>query len=284
MARIRTIKPEFFTSEDICSMSPLGRLFYQACWCEADREGRMEWKPRTMKLRYFPADDCSIEDIAQEVVSRGLVSLYEIDGKFYALIPSFNRHQHVNPREAASTIPAPDASEREKQDTPRVSDTASTRADASNLDEHTQVGKERKGKEEESKQPREEVLPVAPEPSPQRPTPAKAEPTMPCRNDPPAKWIALAGKAEVDTDGVTKPVVGGFYLNVAADLVCEAAKIHSVSWRGDWRPLKAWLEEGFDLNEQILPEIKKISARPNYVAPGSLKYFDQAVRNAKRAA
>ena len=56
MARIRTIKPEFFTSEDIVSLSPLARLLYQATWCEADKEGRLQWKPGTFKLRYFPAD------------------------------------------------------------------------------------------------------------------------------------------------------------------------------------------------------------------------------------
>ena len=45
MSRIRSIKPEFFTSEDIVSMTPLARLFYVSLWCEADREGRLDWKP-----------------------------------------------------------------------------------------------------------------------------------------------------------------------------------------------------------------------------------------------
>ena len=43
MARIRTIKPEFFTSDDICALSPLARLLYVGLWCEADREGRLVW-------------------------------------------------------------------------------------------------------------------------------------------------------------------------------------------------------------------------------------------------
>ena len=41
MARIRTIKPEFFTSDDICALSPRARLLYVGLWCEADREGRL---------------------------------------------------------------------------------------------------------------------------------------------------------------------------------------------------------------------------------------------------
>ena len=54
MARIRTLKPEFFTSKDIVRMTPLARLVYQALWCEADRDGRLVWDPETLKLRYFP--------------------------------------------------------------------------------------------------------------------------------------------------------------------------------------------------------------------------------------
>lgn len=133
MARIRTIKPEFFTSEDIAGLSPLARLLYIALWCEADREGRLIWKPKTFKLRYLPADECDVEELCAELLRQGLVMTY---GSGLAYIPSFSDHQHVNPREAASTLPVPDAS-------PRVR----TRRHASNLDLPTQVGKERKGKE-----------------------------------------------------------------------------------------------------------------------------------------
>lgn len=105
MARIRTIKPEFFTSADIVCMSPLSRLFYASLWCEADREGRLKWDTRTLKLRYFPADDCDIESMANELLSSGLIDVYEVDGKEYAEIPSFKNHQVINNREAESAIP-----------------------------------------------------------------------------------------------------------------------------------------------------------------------------------
>lgn len=127
MARIRTIKPEFFTSEDIVSLSPLARLLYVALWCEADREGRMAWKPRTFKIRYLPADSCDVEALCAEITAAGLVVLY---GEGLAYIPAFARHQHVNPRESASTLPVPDASP-----------TRDSR------DSDVQVGKERKGRE-----------------------------------------------------------------------------------------------------------------------------------------
>lgn len=130
MARIRTIKPEFFTSSDIVSLSPLARLLYIALWCEADREGRFKWKPSDFKLRYVPADNVKIDRLCGELLERRLVVCY---GDGLAFIPSFSFHQNVNPRESASRYPEPDAS--------------LTRGDASNLDVHAQGGREGKGKE-----------------------------------------------------------------------------------------------------------------------------------------
>lgn len=134
MARIRTIKPEFFTSEDIVGLQPLTRLLYIAVWCEADKEGRLVWKPLTFKLRYFPADNCDIQAMCKELVDAGLVVLY---GTGYAFIPSFSAHQHINPRESASQLPEPDASSTRGS---RVGTRHSRDSDA-------QGGREGKGKE-----------------------------------------------------------------------------------------------------------------------------------------
>lgn len=130
MARIRTIKPEFFTSEDIVELPALARLLYVALWCEADKEGRLAWKPKTFKLRYFPADNCDIDALADLLVKAGLVRLY---GDGLAYIPQFAKHQHINPRESASMLPDPDASP--------------TRPDASARDSDAQGGREGKGRE-----------------------------------------------------------------------------------------------------------------------------------------
>lgn len=119
MARIRTVKPEFFTSEDIVSLSCWARLLFVAMWCEADREGRMYWKPNTFKMRYFPADSIDIKALCDELTGRDLVRLY---GDGLAYIPTFSRHQHINPRESQSNLPDPDASSRVKHASARVSD------------------------------------------------------------------------------------------------------------------------------------------------------------------
>ena len=108
MARIRTIKPDFFTSEDICALSPLARLLYIGTWLEADREGRLAWKPTTLKMRYLPSDQCDVLGVASELLTRGLVVLY---GNGCAYIPKFSEHQVINPRESKSKIPPPSVEE-----------------------------------------------------------------------------------------------------------------------------------------------------------------------------
>lgn len=141
MARIRTIKPTYFTSEDIVGLTPLARLLYIAIWLEADREGRLEWRPRTLKLRYLPGDDCSVEDLSAELVNAGLVVPYEVDGQQLAYIPTFTKHQVINNREAPSELPPPHACTTRE---PRVPDACTTRDDASGT---VKSGREGKGKE-----------------------------------------------------------------------------------------------------------------------------------------
>lgn len=136
MARIRTIKPEFFTSADIVGLSFPARLLYIALWCEADREGRLVWRPATFKLRYFPGDRVDIDALARELIASRLVIEY---GEGLAYIPKFSTHQHVNPREAQSTFPEPCVTDAYS----RVNDACARVNDA-------QVGKE--GKEGEGKE------------------------------------------------------------------------------------------------------------------------------------
>jgi hypothetical protein len=103
--RIRSVKPTFFTSDDVCALSPLARLLYIGTWCEADREGRFAWSPATFKRRYLPTDECDIQAVCNELLARGLVVLY---GDGLAYIPTFNDHQIINPKEAHSRLPEPE--------------------------------------------------------------------------------------------------------------------------------------------------------------------------------
>lgn len=107
MSRIRSIKPEFFTSEDIFNLSPLARLLFIGLWTQADREGRFLWRPATLKTRILPADNCKIEKLLEELGDRGLIGKYDVDGQAVGLVMKFHDHQHVNLREPNSKIPPP---------------------------------------------------------------------------------------------------------------------------------------------------------------------------------
>ena len=105
----------------------------------------------------------------------------------------------------------------------------------------------------------------------------------PRRYDPPEKWLHLAEKTELDpSDGILKAVIGGYYINMIADQVCEAGRLDDAPG-GDWGPVIRWLRDGLDPVAQILPAIRRIANGPNYTAPGTFRYFDRAVREMKAA-
>lgn len=106
MARIRTIKPEFFTHSKVTKLPPLARLFYVSLWCEADREGRLKWDADTLKDRYLPRDKCDVEEMGLWLTAAKLIRMYVIDGQTYADIPGFREHQVINNREGQSSLPA----------------------------------------------------------------------------------------------------------------------------------------------------------------------------------
>lgn len=130
MARIRTVKPEFFTSESVLSVSPLARLFFIGLWCEADRDGRLKWKPKTLKFRYLPGDSVNIEKLCVELEREKMIVTYSVDDVDYCEIPGFASHQVINNREKESELPS------------RVNHASTTRESGR---KEGKEGKERKG-------------------------------------------------------------------------------------------------------------------------------------------
>lgn len=111
MARIRNIKPEFFTNADLAERErasglPL-RVAYAGLWCQADREGRLRWDPTRLKLAILPHDQVDFGAVLEALAEGGYLQRYVVEGRTYATIPTFREHQQVHPREAASKLPAP---------------------------------------------------------------------------------------------------------------------------------------------------------------------------------
>ena len=108
MARIRTIKPEFWTSAQVMDVSPLARLMFIGMWNFADDAGRLAYSEKTIKAQVFPSDGYCVEDIRRLIVelsSNGLVLIYEISGQKYIQITGW-RHQRID-RPRKSDIPRP---------------------------------------------------------------------------------------------------------------------------------------------------------------------------------
>jgi hypothetical protein len=95
MARIRTIKPEFFTDEVVGECSPTTRLLFVACWVFADDNGNLERSAKQLKAQAFPYDSLDCEPMLAELIERGLLIEYEADGKKCLHISGFDRHQRI---------------------------------------------------------------------------------------------------------------------------------------------------------------------------------------------
>lgn len=93
MARIRSIHPGFFTDEALVSISMPARLLVLGLGVEADDKGVFEWKPITIKMRIFPADQVDVIDLLNELVSANVVRSYELDGRKYGAIRNFRVFQ-----------------------------------------------------------------------------------------------------------------------------------------------------------------------------------------------
>ena len=107
LMRSRNIKPNFFKNEVLAECDPLARILYEGLWCMADREGRLECRPKRIKAEVLPYDNCNIDKLLNILVSKNFITIYTVDKADYILIPSFKKHQNPHIKEAASVLPAP---------------------------------------------------------------------------------------------------------------------------------------------------------------------------------
>jgi translation initiation factor IF-1 len=104
VARIRTVKPEFFDDPDIIDLSLAARLLFIGLWTQADRRGRLLDEPRRLKIRLMPGDDVDVNAILNELVHAGVLVRYEVEGRKLLWIRNFERHQQPHVREAESVL------------------------------------------------------------------------------------------------------------------------------------------------------------------------------------
>lgn len=110
--RIRQLKPELFLDDDfwaVTQSAPELPVFqgFAGLWCQADREGRFEWRPAMLKSQILPYWAGDFGCVLAVLEGAGLIRSYAVDGRRYGVIKSFLRHQRPNNREPQSCIPEP---------------------------------------------------------------------------------------------------------------------------------------------------------------------------------
>lgn len=141
MARIRTIKPEFFTSLTIESLSLEQRLTFIGLWTYVDDEGLCKYDPRLIRAALWPLSERTAEDVASDIrglTAASLITHYVVSERSFLSVNGWSEHQRIN-RKTASRLPKPS----EGQIVPLTSVNADSLTTHGARSEH--VHRERKG-------------------------------------------------------------------------------------------------------------------------------------------
>ncbi|MFF5790222.1 hypothetical protein ACFY8P_35280 [Streptomyces sp. NPDC012693] len=110
MARIRTIKPDFFVSLTIADLTVEQRLTFIGLWTHCDDQGRAVDDARLIKAALWPLDDRTAADIETDLAAlseSSLITRYTVNRKAYLAVSGWREHQRIN-RPSPSRIPAPE--------------------------------------------------------------------------------------------------------------------------------------------------------------------------------
>jgi hypothetical protein len=111
VARMRSVKPEFWSDLKLARLSRDARLLYIALWNHSDEWGRMHGDARFVKGHCLPyEDDLSLDDVddlLDELNVAGRVVRYTHDGDPYLYLPNLGKHQRLEPEKVKSRLPEP---------------------------------------------------------------------------------------------------------------------------------------------------------------------------------
>ncbi len=137
MARIRSIKPEFWTAEQIMELSRDARLLFVGLWNFCDDAGIHPAKVKTLKAEVFPSDDLTSTDVRRmidELIAEQLVVEYEVDGESYWQVTGWHHqkidqptYKHPSPNGKVPTGAAKRRSEKPKESNPHQENSPNTR-------------------------------------------------------------------------------------------------------------------------------------------------------------
>lgn len=105
MARARNIKPGFCRNEELAECSITARLCFALLPMLADREGRLEDRPKRIKGELFPFDSIEVDPLLAELERFRMIARYTANGLGVIQILGFRKHQNPHHREPESTLP-----------------------------------------------------------------------------------------------------------------------------------------------------------------------------------
>ena len=109
MARIRTIKPSFWSDQKVCQLGRDARLLCVGLISFADDEGRFLASPGAIIGYVFPNDAVTPKQVLtwrKEIADLGLIKLYRSSGFDYGHFPRWSSHQRIS-HPTPSTFPPP---------------------------------------------------------------------------------------------------------------------------------------------------------------------------------
>ena len=148
--RIRSIRPEFWSSEDITALSWDTRLIFIGMWSYVDDNGvgrdiEKLIAGALLSLEDDPRDTLAKVSRALATLSeRGMVSRYSVDGKRYVHITSWTTHQRID-KAAKSRYPLPTCDNADPRDT--------LATPSRDLREGSPIGEGEKGRSVEGEKP-----------------------------------------------------------------------------------------------------------------------------------
>ena len=120
MARARNIKPGFFKNEDLAECTPWARLCFAGLWTLADRDGRLEDRPKRIKGELFAYDSVEVGPLLEELEAFKFIERYRNEDGSFIQISKFSEHQTPHYSEKPSVIKPPNFQERSFDDAKEI--------------------------------------------------------------------------------------------------------------------------------------------------------------------
>jgi len=111
MLRSRFIKPGIVSNEELCALGPHAYILFTGLWMLADREGRLEDRPKRIKAMVMPLWDevpwQAVDNLLDKLSESRFIHRYDVGGTRYIQITKWHLHQRPHQRETRSEIPRP---------------------------------------------------------------------------------------------------------------------------------------------------------------------------------